>query len=49
MTKRIVILGTGITSVTAIKAIREIDLDSEIYLMGQEKFYPLIIYPPLME
>ncbi|MBW9156525.1 NAD(P)/FAD-dependent oxidoreductase [Clostridium tagluense] len=40
MTKRIVILGTGITSVTAIKAIREIDLDSEIYLMGQEKFYP---------
>ncbi|GCD09680.1 NAD(P)/FAD-dependent oxidoreductase [Clostridium tagluense] len=40
MTKRIVILGTGITSVTAIKAIREIDLDSEIYLMGQEKIYP---------
>lgn len=40
MTKRIVIVGTGIASVTAIKAIREIDLDSEIYLIGQEKFYP---------
>lgn len=40
MTKRIVIVGTGIASVTAIKAIREIDIDSEIYLIGQEKSYP---------
>jgi len=40
MTKRIVIVGTGIASVTAIKAIRELDLDSEIYLIGEEKFYP---------
>ena len=40
MAKRIVIIGTGIASVTAIKAIREIDSGSEIYLMGQEKFYP---------
>lgn len=40
MAKRIVIVGTGIASVTAIKAIRERDFDSEIYLIGQEKFYP---------
>jgi len=40
MAKRIVIVGSGIASITAIKAIREIDLDSEIYLIGQEKFYP---------
>ena len=40
MTKRIVIVGSGIAAVTAIKTIREIDLDSEIYLIGQEKFYP---------
>jgi nitrite reductase (NADH) large subunit len=40
MAKRIVIVGTGIASVTAIKAIRESDFDSEIYLIGQEKFYP---------
>lgn len=40
MSKRIVIAGSGITSISAIKAIREIDLDSEIYLIGQEKFYP---------
>ncbi|MBU3092752.1 FAD-dependent oxidoreductase [Clostridium sp. CF011] len=40
MAKRIVIVGTGIASVTAIKAIREIDLGSEICLIGQENFYP---------
>ena len=40
MTKRIVIVGSGITAITAIKSIREIDLSSEIYLIGQERFYP---------
>ena len=40
MTKRIVIVGSGIAAITAIKSIREIDLTSEIYLIGQEKFYP---------
>ena len=40
MAKRIIIVGNGIAAVTAIKAIREIDLDLEIYLIGQEKFYP---------
>ncbi|MCB2295880.1 FAD-dependent oxidoreductase [Clostridium algoriphilum] len=40
MTKRIVIVGSGIAAITAIKFIREIDLSSEIYLIGQEKFYP---------
>lgn len=40
MTKRIVIVGSGIAAITAIKSIREIDLSSEIYLIGQEKFYP---------
>jgi len=40
MTKRIVIVGSGIAAITAIKSIREIDLRSEIYLIGQEKFYP---------
>jgi nitrite reductase (NADH) large subunit len=42
MAKRIVIVGGGIAAITAIKAIREIDLDSEIYLIGEEKFYPYI-------
>ena len=40
MAKRIVIVGSGIAAITAIKAIREIDMDSEIYLIGEEKFYP---------
>ena len=40
MAKRIIIVGNGIAAVTAIKSIREIDLDSEIYLVGQERFYP---------
>ncbi|PRR81582.1 NAD(P)/FAD-dependent oxidoreductase [Clostridium vincentii] len=40
MTKRIVIVGNGIAAITAIKAIREIDLDADIYLIGEEKFYP---------
>ena len=41
MSKRIVIVGSGIAAISAIKAIREIDVDSEIYLIGQEKFYPI--------
>ncbi|MBU3158249.1 FAD-dependent oxidoreductase [Clostridium frigoris] len=40
MAKKIIIVGSGITAITAIKSIREIDLDSEIYLIGEEKFYP---------
>jgi len=40
MTKRIVIVGNGIAAITAIKSIREIDSDSEVYLIGKEKFYP---------
>ena len=40
MNKRIVIIGDGIAAISAIKAIREIDLDSYIYLIGEEKFYP---------
>lgn len=37
---KIVIIGNGITAISAIKAIREADSDSEIYLIGEEKFYP---------
>lgn len=40
MAKKIIIIGSGITAITAIKSIREMDLDSEIYLIGEEKFYP---------
>lgn len=40
MTKKIVIVGSGIAGITAIKAIREIDLDSEVCLIGEEEFYP---------
>jgi nitrite reductase (NADH) large subunit len=40
ITKRIVIIGNGIAGITAIKAIREIDLDSEVCLIGEEEFYP---------
>ncbi|WP_298842744.1 NAD(P)/FAD-dependent oxidoreductase [Clostridium sp.] len=40
MAKKIIIVGSGITAITAIKSIREIDLDSEIYLIGEENFYP---------
>ncbi len=38
--KKIVVIGSGIAAVTAIKAIIEIDSDSEICLIGEEKFYP---------
>lgn len=40
MTKKIVIVGSGIAAITAIKSIRELDLESDIYLIGEEKFYP---------
>jgi len=40
MTKKIIIIGNGIAAITAIKSIREIDLESDIYLIGGEKFYP---------
>ena len=40
MVKKIIIIGDGIAAITAIKSIREVDLDSEIYLIGDEKFYP---------
>ncbi|BCN31138.1 NAD(P)/FAD-dependent oxidoreductase [Anaeromicropila herbilytica] len=40
MNKKIVIIGDGIAAISAIKAIREIDLDSYIYLIGEEEFYP---------
>jgi nitrite reductase (NADH) large subunit len=37
---KIIIIGNGITGVTALKAIREVDKDSEIFIFGEEKFYP---------
>lgn len=40
MTKRIIIIGSGIAGTTAAKAIREIDTESEIFMIGEEKFYP---------
>ncbi|MBC8059590.1 MAG: NAD(P)/FAD-dependent oxidoreductase [Clostridiaceae bacterium] len=40
MAERIVIVGNGIAGTTAIKAIRETELESEIYLIGDEMFYP---------
>jgi len=42
MDNTIFILGDGIAAITAIKTIRATDLDSEIYLVGEEKFYPYI-------
>jgi nitrite reductase (NADH) large subunit len=40
MTNRIIIIGNGIAGITALKAIREVDKDSEIIMFGEEKFYP---------
>nr|WP_269144159.1 FAD-dependent oxidoreductase [Clostridium guangxiense] len=37
---RIIIVGAGVAAVNAIKAIREYDKESEIILIGDEKFYP---------
>lgn len=40
MLDKIVIVGNGIAALSAIKAIREVDEDSEIHLFGEEAFYP---------
>lgn len=40
MADRIVIVGGGVAAVSAIKSIREVDENSEIYLFGCERFYP---------
>ncbi len=40
MTNKIVIIGSGIAGITALKAIREVDKDSEVFIFGEEKFYP---------
>lgn len=40
MTNRIIIIGNGIAGITALKAIREVDKESEIFIFGEEKFYP---------
>jgi nitrite reductase (NADH) large subunit len=40
LNEKIVIIGSGIAAVSAIKAIREIDKESKINLYGDEKFYP---------
>ena len=40
MAEKIVVIGNGIAAITAIKAVREIDRESEIHLYGEERFYP---------
>ena len=40
MLDKVIIIGNGIAALSAIKAIREIDKDSEIHLFGEEVFYP---------
>lgn len=40
LSEKIVIVGNGIAAITAIKSIRQFDEESEIYLFGEEKFYP---------
>lgn len=40
MACRIIIVGAGVAAVNAIKAIREYDKESQIILIGDEKFYP---------
>lgn len=40
MEEKIVIIGSGIAAISAAKAIREIDKQSEIVIFGEEKFYP---------
>ncbi|ADL53157.1 NAD(P)/FAD-dependent oxidoreductase [Clostridium cellulovorans] len=42
MSKNIVIIGGGIAAISAIKAIRETDSESEIFLFSNEKVYPYI-------
>lgn len=40
MTNRIIVVGSGIAGITALKSIREIDRDSELIVIGDELFYP---------
>lgn len=40
MNNNIVVVGSGISAITAIKTIRSIDKTSRIHLLGEEKFYP---------
>ena len=40
MINRIIIIGNGIAGITAVKAIREVDKESEVFIFGEEKFYP---------
>lgn len=40
VSEKIVIIGNGIAALSAIKAFRSIDQRSEIYLFGDESFYP---------
>jgi nitrite reductase (NADH) large subunit len=40
MQDKIIIIGNGIAAISAIKAIREVDMESEIHLFGEEVFYP---------
>ncbi|WP_099189356.1 NAD(P)/FAD-dependent oxidoreductase [Tepidibacter mesophilus] len=40
MNEKILVIGSGIAAITAIKSIREIDQNIEIHLIGDESFYP---------
>ncbi|MFT9497276.1 NAD(P)/FAD-dependent oxidoreductase [Anaerosolibacter sp.] len=40
MKDKVIVIGSGIAGITAIKAIREIDQESEIHIFGEEPFYP---------
>lgn len=40
MSNRVIIIGGGIAAINAIKAIREVDSEIDIYLFQNEKFYP---------
>ena len=40
LANKIIIIGNGIAGITALKAIREVDKDSEVFIFGEEKFYP---------
>lgn len=40
MNEKILVIGSGISAITAIKSIREVDKNIEIHLIGDEEFYP---------
>lgn len=40
MAERIIIVGGGVAAVSAIKSIREVNENAELYLFGSERFYP---------